>query len=293
MAWHAVHAITVNTSTNIYITAEVDATTTTPPDNPPPAGGGGSNGAPTPTPGVPTSVNFSGMAYPSSKVVIMQDGVIIITTVADPNANFSAALSGIAQGSYTFSVYAQDKDGNRSASFPFPIYITSGAAVTIGGIILAPTIDVDKSEVKRGDNQIIFGYSVPNSKININVHSNEEHIVTTTTSALGAYLYNLDTSVLEYGDHTAQSRAMLVNNKVSAQTNPVSFKVSNENKNKPAGCGTIIGDLNCDNKINLVDFSILAFWYKKNEKPPENVDLNHDGKTTIVDFSILAYHWTG
>ncbi len=57
-------------------------------------GGGGGGGAVTSNTGLPTTVNFSGMGYPSSKVVILQDGVSVITTTCDPNANFSASLTG-------------------------------------------------------------------------------------------------------------------------------------------------------------------------------------------------------
>jgi hypothetical protein len=57
-------------------------------------------------------------------------------------------------------------------------------------------------------------------------------------------------------------------------------------------CTLFSGDLNCDNHVNLVDFSIMAHWYKK-LNPPAKVDLSGDGKVTLVDFSIMAYNWTG
>jgi hypothetical protein len=44
--------------------------------------------------------------------------------------------------------------------------------------------------------------------------------------------------------------------------------------------------------VNLVDFSILAYWYLK-PNPDPKVDLNSDGIVDLVDFSILAYYWTG
>jgi hypothetical protein len=52
------------------------------------------------------------------------------------------------------------------------------------------------------------------------------------------------------------------------------------------------GDLNNDCKVNLIDFSIMAYWYKK-PAPPMTVDLNGDHVVSLVDFSILAYNWTG
>jgi hypothetical protein len=278
------YAVTSSVSTSVTITAQVVSGS---------SGGGGGGGGGGVSTTIPTTVNFSGMAYPSSTVVILQDGIQVVSTIADPNANFSASLSGLTQGNYTFSVYTIDKNGNHSTGFTFPVYVTSGATITIGGIIIAPTINVDKTEVKRGDNEAIFGFATPDSTVNISVHSDTEHFVSTTTGTTGAYLYNFDTTPLEYGEHNASSRALLPNNKVSAQTNPVSFIVSTENKVKPATCGTLIGDLNCDGKVNLIDFSIMAYWYKKGTLPPSNVDLNGDGKITLVDFSIMAYYWTG
>jgi hypothetical protein len=232
------------------------------------------------------------MGYPSSKVVILQDGVVVITTISDPQANFSASLTNLTQGNYTFSVYTEDSKGLHSVSFSFPVFVTTGATVNIGGIILAPTIDVDKAQVKQGDNEAIFGFAVPNSQVNIAVHSAGPHLVTATASMSGAYLYNFDTTPLEYGTHNAQSHSILAD-KVSATTDPVSFIVSDQDVTKTTTCGSLIGDINCDGKVNLVDFSIMAYWYKKGTTPPANVDLNHDGRINLVDFSILAYHWTG
>jgi len=51
-------------------------------------------------------------------------------------------------------------------------------------------------------------------------------------------------------------------------------------------------DLNKDGRVDLVDFSIMVFWYQKSDFPKE-VDLNSDGKVDLADFSILGYYWTG
>ncbi|KKQ46505.1 MAG: hypothetical protein US65_C0037G0007 [Candidatus Yanofskybacteria bacterium GW2011_GWC2_37_9] len=52
----------------------------------------------------------------------------------------------------------------------------------------------------------------------------------------------------------------------------------------------IPGDCNADGAINLTDFSVLAFWYKK-QNPPVCVDINKDNIVDLIDFSILAYYW--
>jgi len=56
-------------------------------------------------------------------------------------------------------------------------------------------------------------------------------------------------------------------------------------------------DLNDDCRVNLVDFSIAAYWYKRplsdSFKVLEKEKLSADGKVDLVDFSIMAYYWTG
>ncbi len=56
------------------------------------------------------------------------------------------------------------------------------------------------------------------------------------------------------------------------------------------------GDLNNDGLVNLIDFSIAAFWYRKSLsdafKVVELERLNGDGAITLVDFSIMAFYWT-
>ncbi len=237
-------------------------------------------------------ITFTGRAYPNSKVSILKDGALAVTTIADPRADFSVSISTLANGNYNFSVYGQDRNNLRSTSFSFPVFITQGSTINIGGIFLSPTIDVDKSEVKQGENVVIFGQSVPSSDITISVHSEQEIFNKVKTDKSGVYLLNFDTAQLEIGSHVAKSKSA-IETEVSPFGNTVAFKVGNESKKKEIdNCSNLRGDLNCDKKVNLVDFSIMAFWYKKNNAP-SNVDLNKDGAINLVDFSIMAFNWTG
>lgn len=269
----------------------------TPAGSPPATTGGGGGGGFTGTTGSTDTtgsgnINLSGRAYPSSKVTILKDGTIVATTIADPLANFSVAVSALSNGSYTFSVYGEDSTFRKSTAFSFPVYVTENATINIGGIFLSPTIDVDKSVVKQGENVAIFGQSVPNSEITISVHSEKEFFNKINTDEDGVYLLNFDTAPLEIGSHTAKSKSA-INTEVSPFGNTVGFNVGTETKKKEAtACSSLRGDLNCDGKVNLVDFSIMAYWYKKSN-PPANIDLNNDGIISIVDFSIMAYNWTG
>lgn len=254
--------------------------------------GGGSGGSSSGTGGIFTGVKFVGRAYPLSTVVVLKDGQQIVSTIAGPDAHFEIVVSGLSPSTYTFSVWSEDSLGRRSTLFTFPMMITQGVQATISGIFLAPTIDTDKVQVKQGDTVSIFGQTAPNSNVTINVNSLVPHFFQVPSDSGGAYLFNLDTSILEYGDHSAKSKASYTN-EVSQYGKLTYFKVGSETIIRNQTNTTYIdADLNQDGYVNIVDFSILAFWYKKNQ-PPAYVDLSKDGVVTIVDFSIMAFYWTG
>lgn len=255
-----------------------------------PGGGGGNQGGGSYVPPA-TSVIFEGRAYPLSTVVVLKDGQIAVSTIAGPDARFEVSLTGLATGNYNFAVYGEDSKKIRSSLFTFPVYITAGATTRVSGIFIAPTIAVDKSEVKYGDNIAIFGQSVPNGEITISVSSNEEFFNKVKADAGGAYLYNLDTSPLEMGQHFTKSKSAL-NGEASSFGTVVAFAVGTKNVVAVSGQVILKGELNNDGRVNLVDFSIEAYWYKR-PSPPASVDLNGDGKVDLTDFSIMAFYWTG
>ncbi|MDE2021955.1 MAG: hypothetical protein KGI71_03540, partial [Patescibacteria group bacterium] len=259
-AYHFVIRVLDAFSNVIATSSEVSATPVAPPPSSPGGGGGGGGGGGSivsPESSTGGTVNFSGRAYPGSTITLLKDAQVAASSVADSNANFQMTLSGLSTGNYIFSLYSEDINGNRSSLLTFPVSVTAGATTNIGGIFIAPTINVDKSEVKQGDNLSIFGQSSPGSTITIAVHSNTPLFVQTPSDSSGAYLYTLDTSVLDLGNHLAQSKAALAD-AISSFSPSVGFLVGDQNiaKQKTA-CRR--GDLNCDGHVNLVDFSIMLY----------------------------------
>jgi hypothetical protein len=268
---------------------------------PGPSGGGGGGMTIAPT----TSVSFSGRAYPGSLVILLKDAQITVSTVAGPDAKFSVGLSGISAGRYNFALYGESTQGRRSRIYTFPLVLTKGAITNISGIIIAPTIDVDKSVVRQGNMIAIFGEAAPDADVTIAVSaggvnmalpSNQDFFNVVKADSDGAYLYYFDTSPLILGDHGAKSRAVL-DPLVSEYSTVVAFTVGTTDAPRDALplCGK--ADMNCDGRVNLVDFSIAAFWYQRSLEGDiirkEAERLNGDGKIDIVDFSIMAFYWTG
>lgn len=265
----------------------------------PSGGGGGGGGGGVYIPILPvTQVIFLGRAYPKSAVTLLKDAQVVASTVAGSDANFQITLSGLSAGNYIFSVYGEDKDGRRSSLLTFPLSVTAGATTQVSGIFIAPTIATDKVEVKRGDYITIFGQSVPQADIMITVSSEEDFFSKTLSDKEGIYLYNFDTALLDYGSHTTKSKAMIGSQLISNYSYLVNFKVGTKNVvQEAAKKGPAKANLNNDSSVNLVDFSIAAYWYKRplsaEFKKIEAEFLNGDGKIDLVDFSIMAYYWTG
>ena len=262
------------------------------------SGGGGGGGGGSPAISIPlTNVVFTGRAYPRSVVTLLKDAQIVATTITRTDANFQVTISGVSGGNYIFSVYSENTRGIRSSLLTFPVSVTSDVTTKVSGIFIAPTIAVDKSEVKRGDNIAIFGQSAPQADIIISVNSEEEFFGKTISDKDGIYLYNFDSSFVEPGTHYTKSKASIGNQAISSFSNVISFKVGTKNVLAQLPTVSKKGDLNKDGRVNLVDFSIAAFWYKRTlnvtSRAMEVDGLNGDGKVDLVDFSIMAFYWTG
>lgn len=275
---------------SVNVSAIVGSTTTSTTTTTSAGGGGGGGGGYTPPP--TTQVVFTGKAYPKSTVTLLKDAQVVASTVADTNADFQISLTGLTSGNYIFAVYSEDSKGNRSSLLTFPLSVTSGVVTNVKGIFIAPTIDVNKSEVRRGDNIAIFGQSAAQADIVISVNSEEEFFAKTISDKDGIYLYNFDTSILDYGSHYTKSKASIGNQLISGFSYLVNFKVGTKTVLKEPTKIPEKGDLNNDKRVNLIDFSILAYWYQR-PSPSVTVDFNNDGKVNLVDFSIMAYFWTG
>ncbi len=265
------------------------------------SGGGGGNSTPVEVGPIETTISFSGRAYPLSQVVLLKDGQIALQTIAGPDARFDTSLKGLSAGNYVFSLYSQDSNGKRSSLFTFSVFVTNGATTKVSGVFLSPTISVSKAMVKKGDDIAIFGQSVPKGNILISLDGGEKTVVQTLSDAQGVYLYNLDTATLDFGQYLAQSKSSFENEK-SPFGESVSFSVlatSPKEKTETQKDIPLVanGGFNNDGRINLVDFSIAAYWYKRPLSQAlrimEKELFNGDGKIDLVDFSIMAFYWTG
>jgi hypothetical protein len=267
-----------------------------PAPSPSPSGGGGGGGGGVPlgttNSGSDTAI-FKGLAYPGSIVTLLKNGVIVTEVPASPDGSFEIRLRNLNPGTYSFGIRAEDAGHLRSTLDLYTVYVSSGVTTVVDGIFIPPTITADKSEVKLGDPIVLFGKAAPSANLTISIHSSREIVKKTLSNSSGGWLYKLDSSELEMGTHEGKVRASTESD-LSLYSDPLAFTVGTKNtlRSSPSSSSTNRCDLNGDTRVNLIDFSIMAFWYKRSGFPAK-VDFNADGKINLTDLSILAYCWTG
>ena len=248
-------------------------------------GGGGGGGG-----GVPpsTQVILQGKAYPKVELTILKDGQVATGGIyTDSNGDFKVTLTSVTAGIYTFGIWAEDNQGRRSITLSFTVTLTQGITTTIGGIFLPPTIELEKDRAQKGEILNILGQSAPQSEITIKVSSPEEIIKTTTTTDAGDWNYPLNTSPLEEGVHYTKAKAAYNGQElISSWSSVLAFTVGGATLSELC----FKADLNKDGQTNLVDFSILLYWWGR-QNPC--ADQNQDGWVNLADFSIMMYWWTG
>jgi len=265
------------------------ATTPTPTPTPTPApsggGGGGGGGYTAPISGEIGTIILQGTAYPNSTVSIYNDGVLTTSIKAGGTAKFNVKLEKIAAGNRVIGINSVDSNGRKSITVNFNVTLGSNAIITLTDILLSPTIDLSSLRLAKGDKLRIFGQSAPVSEVNVHVAS-EETVTKIVADSNGAYSMIFDTKSLAEDGHTAKSRSIL-EKIVSPFSHVLQFTVGKGGVLKTA-------DSNKDGRVNIIDFSILLFWWGTTQQKGLDVaDKNGDRKVNIVDFSIMLFQWTG
>jgi hypothetical protein len=236
-----------------------------------------------------SKVVVRGKAYPNSEVHILVDGRVAGIVAADPKADFYFESDEIPAGVASFGFWSEDSGGLKSTLLTLTLRVISNAVTNISGVNIAPSIEVDKKTVRQGEVIKIYGQTVPETKINIHIHSEQEFIEEAQSASDGNWQINFDTTPLEVDFHTAKALFLVEQNEniiKSGFSRSVSFHVGKVGGE--AACAE--ADLNHDGRVNLTDFSILLYYWDTDN---ECADQNQNGKVDLVDFSIMMYYWTG
>ena len=259
------------------------------------SGGGGSSGGGTSgRGGINTSlgdtiINVSGKAYPSRTINFLLDTDSVGTVRSDSDGDFEFATES-SPGTATIGIWAVDSNGNRSITLNNTFDVTQGALTNLTGLILPPTLSVLNQNVDPGSIITISGESVPNTSVEIHV-DDSDIVETVSADSNGDWSLDFDTSRVSISEHILRARTIVGAPPLTTES---SFSTSLQLFVGVDGQATRPSDLNRDGFVNLIDFSILIFWWQTNggdSDPP--ADINQNGNVGIEDFSILLFNWTG
>jgi len=257
-----------------------------------------------PGPGGPTyppyppdtaDVVFEGVAYYKSEVTILKDGQVAVTTLSNEKGGFSAILTKLPKGVYTFGIKAKDSKGRESIVYSITITLRPQTRNTISGIFIPPTIELSTNIVSPGDTLRIFGEAVPKSTVEVWIYQSRLVTVsekdvkksTTTADSYGRWEIKFDTSnLISNQTYAVKAKSYFKPTEASDFSQVLYFGIGRA----PEIPLCSRADLNKDGKVNLVDFSILLYWWGSSNA---TADINMDGKVNLIDFSIMMYCWTG
>jgi cysteine-rich repeat protein len=259
------------------------------------SGGGGSSGGNSSGGGGSTEdlgdtiVNIIGRAYPSRTINFLLDTVSVGSVRSDSTGSFEFAAPA-SPGTATLGIWAADAAGNRSITLNNTFDLTQGAVTNLNGIVLPPTLVVVNQNIDPGTKVTISGQSVPNSTVEL--HVDDSDIVENVTADVdGNWSVIFDTSRVSISEHILRARTVVGNPPLTTRS---SFSTSLQLFVGVDGQATQPSDLNRDGSVNLIDFSILIFWWQTNagDSSP-SADINQNGNVGLEDFSILLFNWTG
>ena len=236
-----------------------------------------------------TLVGISGTGYPGRVVNILLDGTEIGNISASRTGRFEFTTEAT-PGTATLGFWSTDDSGVKSIILNSTFDVTQGAITNIFGIVLPPTIKIDKPKIDPGTKVVVSGQSSSEVDIEL-VFGNNERTEKTTSGVDGKWSITVDTATLKIGTYSLRARSVNGTSTLRSLSNfstTLQLFVGVDEKIITSA------DLNRDGKVNLTDFSILIFWWGTaggNSNPP--ADINGNKKVGIEDFSILLFNWTG
>ena len=252
-----------------------------PDPDPPPSGGGGA-----PIIVSPGKVILKGRAYPNAFLTILKNGKVAATLFAEKSGLFEKELTGVPSGVCAFGIFAEDSEARKSVTLSFTVSVLAKMTTTISGIFISPTIALTPTQVEKGNIVDILGQAFPESQVNIFI-SSKETIKITGASENGKWSYKLNTGFLEEAEHKARAKAVFGEGEQSPFSQTLSFLVVS-----PGALVCQGADLNFDGKVDIIDFSILLYFWEQARPSNKCADINFDGGVNIIDFSIMMYQWS-
>lgn len=253
------------------------------------SGGGSGGGGGSETDLGDTQVSVTGRSIPAQTVHVLLDGKEVGTVRADSAGRFDFATNA-SPGTVSLGFWTQDSTGTKTITYTTTFDITQGAITNVNGLLIPPSIKVNDNSINPGEQVVFSGQTVPNTSVEVHIDASAQ-VLRTTSAANGTWSIAFNTTGLSSAEHTARARFILGTGTLTTQS---SFSTTLQLFVGVAGAPSRPSDLNRDGGVNLIDFSILIFWWGTaggNSEP--KADISGNARVGLEDFSILLFNWTG
>lgn len=219
-----------------------------------------------------TIATFSGYASPGAFITILDGNAVVGTVSADGAGVFTKSLTNQLAGNHSFGIQAIDTGGNSTPEIDMVINLQPHAETVIGNLLMPVTVTT-----QTGTRPILSGTGTPGSTLSIFINPGGV-IESATVAGDGSWTHTVATQ-LPPGTHSAYVVASTQTGLVSAASSTINFDVT-----------CMIADYNCSGRVDIVDFSILMYYWGTSDP---TTDLNNDHIVDLTDFSILMFYWNG
>lgn len=253
------------------------------------SGGGGSSSGGSDEDLGDTQVSITGRGFPGQTVHVLLDAREVGTVRADSSGRFDFATDA-SPGTVSMGFWSLDANRVRSITYNTTFDVTQGAITNVSGVLIPPTLSVSDATINPGDTVTFSGQTVPNTKVEVHIDDSDK-VLSATSGANGQWTIPYVTTGLSAKEHTARARFILGSGTLTTES---SFSTTLQLFVGVAGSPSTPSDLNRDGSINLIDFSILIFWWGTSggDSDPK-ADINGNANVGLEDFSILLFNWTG
>lgn len=238
------------------------------------------------------TLRISGISAPNMFISFSDGGTVIGTCMSNDYGVWTQVFPGQNPVEHQIWIYGIDSSNRVTPLTTIDVLTRAYEITTISGIILPPTIELDKDQISRGDPITISGAAPPNYLVKIFTEPPLNNFEV-SADANGNYSYtNSDTADLDLGDHKAYSLGQDLFGTQSLMSLTLFFRVTDGAPPGGGGppCDISRADLSCDSRVDLTDFSILLYYWAGNSVL---ADINSDSNVNLIDFSIMMFYWEG
>ncbi|KKQ94647.1 MAG: hypothetical protein UT18_C0009G0058 [candidate division CPR2 bacterium GW2011_GWC2_39_10] len=238
------------------------------------------------------TLKVTGYAAPGLFLTFSENGTIIGTTTGTPTGTFSQIFPGINPVQHTIIIFGTDSVNRTTSPVTIEAFTRVRELTIVSGVLMPPTMSIDKDQITQGESLTISGMGVPGHMIIIYTQPAPDESYQTAPELDGAWSHTItDTSSFEIGVHSVWAIDQDIFGGQSLYSRTLDFRVTQALPPNPGPpCDIEKGDLSCDLLVNIVDFSILLYYWGTNNGV---ADINADGSVNLIDFSVMMFYWQG